>query len=281
MKDIKIVKSITNRDCDSLSLFFKDIYKYSPLSPEEEKQLAREHTKESLNKLVTHNLKFVVTVAKQYQGQGLPLEDLISFGSIGMMKAAEKFNPDRGFKFISYAVWWIRQSIIEAIYLKSKVVRTTTTHITEYNKLTKTTAKFIEDNDRPPSDDELSELTNIPAKRINEILSKYNTFLSLDEPISEESSTYVDVIENENASRPDLDYNKKSNIEILHKIVNKLPLRERTIIIEHLGLKEGFGKSFDEVGKLLNLTGERTRQIYNLAIKKLRDRYGDILKQLI
>lgn len=283
MKEIRIVKSITNRDCDSISLFFKDIYKYKPLSQEEEFELAKEHTQESLNKLVNHNLRFVITVAKQYQGQGLPLEDLISEGSLGLMKAAERFDPDRGFKFISYAVWWIRQSIVAAIYSKSKTIRSTTSFIASSNKLNKIVNDFIEKNGYEPSDEELSEILNISIDEIVKIRSRRTSVTSLDTPISEdsESSTLVDVVQNNWASSPETEIANELNLDVLKKVLNKLSDKEFLIIKEHYGLFDTFPKPFDEIGKKVGLTGERCRQIHNKTIKFLKDNYGDLLRNLI
>lgn len=246
-------------------------------------ELAKEHTTESLNKLVTHNLKFVVTVAKQYQGQGLTLEDLINEGNIGLMKAAERFDPDKGFKFISYAVWWIRQSIIAAIYSKGRSIRATVSYISTINKINKETSKFIEQHNREPSFEELSEILNIDEDKIIELKSRYSTITSLDTPVSNdtETSTLVDLIENEDIISPDDSISKSLNQERLKTILNSLPDREKTIIIEHFGLFGIYPKPFDEIGKKLGITGERVRQIKNNALKILKDKFGSELKTIL
>lgn len=283
MKEIRVTKSITNRDCDSLSMFFKDIYKYKPLTQEEENFLAKEHSKESLQKLVNHNLRFVVTVAKQYQGQGLPLEDLIAEGSVGMLEAAERFDPDRGFKFISYAVWWIRQAIIAAIYSKGRTIRSTTSYIALNNKINKAVYDYVEKNGFGPSDEELSKILDISEEEIVKIRSRRTSTTSLDTPISEDSdtSTLVDVVENAWAGQPDEDLTNEINNEILERVLNKLPEKESIILREHYGLSGKFPKPFEEIGKKLGVTGERCRQIHNKTIKFLKDHYGDLLKNLM
>lgn len=283
MKDIKIVKSITNRDCDSLTSYFREIYKYKPLTPEEELVLSREHSKESLDKLVLHNLRFVITVAKQYQGQGLSLEDLINEGNLGLIKAADKYDPERGFKFISYAVWWIRQSIIAAIYNDSRVIKSPTSFIVLYNKIKKTISEFSSEFNREPDISELAELLNMSEDKISEILNRYVNCTSLDNPISDssETSTLVDVVENINASTPDLELEKISKSEQLKRIINSLSKRDSYIIKEYFGLFGSFPKTFEEIGKNMGLTGERVRQIKNFAIEKLKTRYGKQLYELL
>lgn len=283
MKDIKIIKSITNRDCDSISMYFKEIYKYQPLSSEEEIALASNKTKENLNKLVLHNLRFVITVAKQYQGQGLNLEDLINEGNIGLCKAANKYNPDKGVRFISYAVWWIRQSIIAAIYTNSRTIKSPTSFIVLLNRIKRTIADFISEFNREPSLEELSELLNLSEDKISDIISKSTNCVSLDSPNLDDndSSTLVDIIENTDVKSPDEDLEKNMKLIRLKKVIYSLPERYSTVLIEHFGLFGVFPKSFDEIGKKMNLTGERVRQIKNDAINKLRQRYGKKLYELL
>lgn len=282
MKNIKIVKSITNKDCDSLSIYFKDIYKYKPLTQEEEIALAKEHTPQSLDKLIKHNLRFVITVAKQYQGQGLSLEDLIMEGNIGICKAAEKFDPDKGYKFISYAVWWIRQSIIAAIYTNSKTIKTPISFISLYQRLNKEMIDFYNKEGRQPSYSELSDKLDLPEEKISELMGRYSKCVSLDTPISDDSetSTLIDVVENKDSILPDNNIIEESKSKVLSGILNKLSKRESFIIKEHFGLFGAYPKSFEEIGKSIGLTGERVRQIKNTAIKKLKERYSSQLKYL-
>lgn len=283
MKTINVKHSIIMSDSSTLSLLFKDIYKYKPLTQEEEYKLATEHTKKSLEKLALHNMRFVITVAKQYQNQGLPLEDLISEGFIGLQQATEKFDPNRGFKFISYAVWWIRQAIISAIYSKGRTIRNTTDFITAYNKLNKETEKFIDAHGHMPSDEELSEILDKPVEKINEIRSRYKTIISLETPISEDGGTGTlnDVVSDNYIKSPDNDLEEDIKHNILHKIIDKLPEREKIVLINHLGLFGEFPKPFEEIGSLINVSGERARQIYMGSIRRLKERYGDKLKQIL
>lgn len=283
MKKIRIVRSITSKNSTSINKYFKDIYRLKPISSEEEIALAREHSPDSLNKLVESNLKFVVSVAKQYQGQGLSLEDLIQEGNLGLIVAAKKFDPDTGLKFISYAVWWIKQAILAAIYNKGQVIRSTCSYIAIMNKINKFIIEFINKKNREPSRKEISRKFNLDEDKLSKLMSYYIKCTSIDSPITneDESRTLVDVIENPSVEIADDILDEKINHNILKNIIGKLNKKEQIILKQHFGLFGESCKSFEEIGKPLGLTGERVRQIKNTAISKLRKRYGDNLRQLL
>jgi RNA polymerase primary sigma factor len=288
MKKFKIIKQITNRDeSESLNKYLKDISKISLLSSKEEIKLAHKirikffkkklykknkKTKNNLNKLVIANLRFVVSVAKQYQNQGLSLCDLINEGNFGLIKAAIRFDETRGFKFISYAVWWIRQSILQSIADCSRCVRCPTNKLAFYNKINKYSFSLEQDLQRTPSVIELSKKLNIPEKEIEEALKYSNKHLSLDAPLTEgEDSNLYDILKFDQLSSPYEDLEKESLNKDLYKCLEALNERESKILISYFGL---FGKptlSLKEIAKRESLTKERVRQIQINACKKLRN----------
>lgn len=284
MKSFKISKSITNRDDISLNLYLKEISRQPLIPPEEEIRLAKlikTGDKTALNKLVKANLRFVVSVAKQYQNQGISLIDLINEGNIGLIKAAEKFDETRGFKFISYAVWWIRQSILQALADQSRTVRLPLNQVSALNKINKTISKFEQVNERKPSLEELEAETGIPAEKISEILSASTNCVSVDTPFKdEEEGCLLDIIPNENSPRADDSLIKESVSQEIAIILDRLTIREQAVIrmFFGLGVKE---MSLEDIGKKFGLTSERARQIKEKVLKDLRTNYYSEIKNLI
>lgn len=271
MKQLKITQSVTARDA-TLNRYLADIARCSRISPEEEAELAsriRGGDEEAVRTLVESNLRFVVSVAKTYQGHGLALADLINEGNLGLIKAAWKFDPTRGFKFISYAVWWIRQSILQGIADQSRMVRLPLNQIGVLNKISRLRGAFLQDNEREPTDEELSALSNIPEGKIGEALRSSASHLSLDNPFDDESDgTLLDVVPDTTTPETDADLTKESLRSDLAEVMKMLAPREREIVLSAYGIgcKE---KSLEEIGDEMSLTRERVRQIKEKAIRKL------------
>lgn len=285
MKYLQIGKSITDRSKDSLKLYFKDVSKETLITPEDERELAlkiRQGDEKALEKLVKANLRFVISIAKQYQGKGLPLEDLIAEGNYGCIKAARLFNPDRGIKFISYAVWWIRQSIMQAISEQSRTVRLPNTQVARIIKINKVTSAFEQINERPPSIEELADLTDIPEDKILQVMDSSKNCISVDTPFNnddEDSGTLLDVIPNGNSEEADANIMNQSLSDEILNMLDSLSLRESTILkmFFGIGLKP---VPFDEIGLRFGLTGERVRQIKEGAIKTLSRNYNSNLEKI-
>lgn len=275
MKNITVTTSITNRSEESLKLYFKDIYKYSKLPFSEEKLLSeriQKGDKTALEKLVKANLRFVVTVAKQYQGQGLSLMDLINEGNLGLLEAAKRFDGEKGFKFISYAVWWIRQSIIQAIYNYSKTIRFPVTQITKFSRVKKASSKLETILGRTPTLEEISEEVDIPEEEISKVLLYNNSVSSMDETINDENySTVGDMIPSKSIT--DLNLIQESNKAEIKRILDKLGKREQDILRMFFGI-DMRELTLDEIGDRFGMTGERIRQLKELAIKHLRNIYN-------
>lgn len=283
MKQIKIVKSITNRDDRSLKIYFKDIYKYPILTIGEEIELSskiKEGDKNALNKLIRSNLRFVVTVAKQYQGQGLDLVDLIQEGNIGLAEAAKRYDGTRGFKFISYAVWWIRQSIIQAIYSTSRMIRFPVTQITKLSKINKTNSKLEFELGRPATLDELSKELDMPEERISEALMYNNNCVSADTPVGEgeNQSTLGDFIRS--PLQTDKEIIDSSKDYEVNSFLSKLPGRKSDIIRMFFGIGTQ-ELSLEEIGMRFGMTAERIRQLKEEALIDIRDNHSNELRELI
>ena len=243
------------------------------ITPDEEAELAariREGDMEARQRLVEANLRFVVSVAKQYQGSGLELPDLIDEGNIGLMKAAEKFDPSRGFKFISYAVWWVRQQILQGISDQARMVRLPLNQVSLLNKLMKETSAFVQANGREPSPDELSEITDIPAEKVRETLGLSGKPLSLDSPLGDDddAGTLLDVRPDENSPAADGGTEATSLHEDLTDVMEILNQRERNVVMWSFGIG-CCEMSLEEIGEKLNLTRERVRQVRERAVRKL------------
>jgi len=281
VKAFTIKQSITNRDRDSVNLYLKDISHIKMLTPDEEKQIAiraKEGDKKAKDRLISANTRFVVSVAKQYQGQGLDLEDLIAEGNIGLIKAAEKFDPDKGFKFISYAVWWIRQSILQALSDKSRTIRLPLNQVTLLNKIRKATAEFAGKNERDPSLKELEDITGVPSDKIYSILNMSAKLVSVDSPFKdEEEGTYIDIIPNQNSPKADEALIKESKESDIAMILSPLGPRSNDIIRMYFGL--GVRElTLTEIGEKFGITSERVRQIKEKALKIIEPNVKKLLK---
>ena len=275
MRQLKITKSITNRESASLDKYLQEIGREELITVEEEVELAqkiRKGDREALEKLTKANLRFVVSVAKQYQNQGLSLPDLINEGNLGLIKAAEKFDETRGFKFISYAVWWIRQSILQALAEQSRIVRLPLNQVGSLNKINHEINKFEQENQRHPSVAELSDATNLDEEKIGQSLMADGHHVSIDAPFQDgEDNCMLDVMASGDDSRTDRHVDHESMAQELENVLNKvLKDREITIIRECFGIG-GPEKGLEEIGDRLGLTRERVRQIREKSIAKLRD----------
>ena len=273
MRQLKISKSITNRESASLDKYLQEIGKEDLISADEEVELAQKIRKgdhESLEKLTRANLRFVVSVAKQYQNQGLSLPDLINEGNLGLIRAAEKFDETRGFKFISYAVWWIRQSILQALAEQSRIVRLPLNQVGALNKINKALAKFEQENERMPSVEELANATNMPKEKIADSLRVSGRHVSIDAPFVEgEDNSLLDVIANPDSPRADNGLMEESLRREIDRALATLSERERDIVrlFFGLGCQE---KTLEEISEEFKLTRERVRQIKEKAIRRLR-----------
>ena len=273
MRQLKITKSITNRESASLDKYLQEIGREELVSREEEVELAqriRKGDQRALEKLTRANLRFVVSVAKQYQNQGLSLPDLINEGNLGLIKAAEKFDETRGFKFISYAVWWIRQSILQALAEQSRIVRLPLNQVGSLNKINKALSKFEQENERQPSSEELSEMIDVPKDKISDTLRVSGRHVSVDAPFVEGvDNSLLDVLPNDDSPSADRGLvNESLNTEI-ERALSTLSSREREIIKSFFGI--GCQEmTLEEIGERFGLTRERVRQIKEKAIRRLK-----------
>ncbi len=273
MRQLKITKSITNRESASLDKYLQEIGREELISVEEEVELAqriRQGDREALEKLTRANLRFVVSVAKQYQNQGLTLPDLINEGNLGLIKAAEKFDETRGFKFISYAVWWIRQSILQALAEQSRIVRLPLNQVGSLNKINKAFAKFEQENERKPTAEELARELDMPEDKVADTLRVAGRHVSVDAPLaSGEESTMLDVMENTDIPHTDAKLISESLSKEIERALATLTERERDIIklFFGIGCQE---MTLEEIGDKFGLTRERVRQIKEKAIRRLR-----------
>ncbi len=285
MRQLKITKSITNRESASLDKYLQEIGKYDLINVEEEVELAQRIKKGdeiAIQKLTRANLRFVVSVAKQYQNQGLSLPDLINEGNMGLIKAAEKFDETRGFKFISYAVWWIRQSIMQAINEQSRIVRLPLNQVSSLSKYKKAIAEFQQEHQRKPSTAELAKILGVPKKKIATTMKVSGRHVSVDAPFSEgEDGSLLDVIEDGDAPIADNSLIGESLATEIDRALSTLTERERVIIKSSFGI--GVEEiSLEEIGEKFNLTRERVRQIREKAIKRLRTtNRSNLLKQYL
>ena len=273
MRQLKITKSITNRESASLDKYLQEISKEEMISAEEEVELAqriKKGDKEALERLTRANLRFVVSVAKQYQNQGLSLPDLINEGNLGLLKAAERFDETRGFKFISYAVWWIRQSILQAISEQSRIVRLPLNQVGSVNKINREISKFEQENERRPSVDEIADHIDLPQDKIDDAMNISGRHLSVDAPFSDaEDGSLLDVLVNEDIPPTDVQLvseSLKSEIQTALKALND---RERDVIEASYGIGTA-ELTLEEIGVKFGLSRERVRQIKEKAIRKLR-----------
>ena len=276
MRQLKITKSITNRESQSLEKYLQEIGKVDLLTPEEEVDLAKkikEGDKEALEKLTQSNLRFVVSVAKQYQNQGLSLSDLINEGNLGLIKAAQRFDETRGFKFISYAVWWIRQSILQALAEQSRIVRLPLNKVGSLNKINRAFAALEQEFEREPTADELAKVLEISVEEIETTLGVASRHVSMDAPfVDGEDNSLLDILENPNAPEADvnLEYMESLRSEI-ERSLSTLPDRQKEVLKLYFGIGIEHPISLEDIGDLLGLTRERVRQIKDKAIAKLRE----------
>ncbi|HSV76894.1 MAG TPA: RNA polymerase sigma factor RpoD/SigA [Bacteroidales bacterium] len=274
MRQLKIAKQITNRDSASLDKYLQEIAKVGLISAEEEVQLAqriKQGDRMALEKLTKANLRFVISVSKQYQNQGLSLQDLINEGNVGLIKAAKRFDETRGFKFISYAVWWIRQSILQALAEQARIVRLPLNKIGTINKISKASSMLEQKLEREPYPHEIAELLNLSESEVKESFLHSGRHISMDAPLvqGEETDLYQ-ILSNEDADMPEkklLDDSLKSEIE---RTVSTLSAREAEVIRYYFGLGDLQPHTLEEIGEKLNLTRERTRQIKEKALRRLK-----------
>lgn len=273
MRQLKISNSITNRESASLDKYLQEIGHEELLTTDEEVELAqriRKGDKRALERLTKANLRFVVSVAKQYQNQGLSLPDLINEGNVGLIKAAEKFDETRGFKFISYAVWWIRQSILQAIAEQSRLVRLPLNQVGSVNKITRELNKFEQEHERKPSVDEIAERVDLPEDKIADAMKANSRHVSMDAPIADgEDSSMIDFLSGD-SSNTDKELAIESLKAEVSRILKLLTDKEQKVLRAFFGIDGSPEMTLDEIGEKYNLTRERVRQIKEKALRRLR-----------
>src|ERR1700760_333623 len=275
MRQLKITKSITNRESQSLEKYLQEIGKVDLITPEEEVQLAiriKQGDQRALEKLTKANLRFVVSVAKQYQNQGLSLSDLINEGNLGLIKAAQRFDETRGFKFISYAVWWIRQSILQALAEQSRIVRLPLNKVGLTNRISKAYSQLEQEFERKPTTEELATLLDLEIEEVAATMGASARHVSMDQPLSDgEESTLMDVLVNPNADSTDMDIAFKASLKTeIERSLSTLTERQKEVIRFFFGIGVDHPLSLEDIGERFNLTRERVRQIKDKAITKLR-----------
>jgi RNA polymerase primary sigma factor len=274
MRQLKISKQITNRESQSLDKYLQEIGKVDLLTPDEEVELAKrikEGDQIALEKLTKANLRFVVSVAKQYQNQGLSLGDLINEGNLGLIKAAQRFDETRGFKFISYAVWWIRQSILQALAEQSRIVRLPLNRVGSLNKISKTFSELEQKFEREPSPEELAEVLEVTTAEVVDTMKISGRHVSMDAPfVQGEENSLLDVLENDSEETPDQGLMTDSLRREVQRALSTLTQRESDVITLYFGLNGEHAMTLEEIGEKFNLTRERVRQIKEKAIRRLR-----------
>ena len=284
MRQLKITKSITNRESASLDKYLQEIGRKDLITVDEEVELAqkiKQGDQAALDKLVSANLRFVVSVAKQYQNQGLSLPDLIDEGNLGLIKAAQKFDETRGFKFISYAVWWIRQSILQALDEQSRIVRLPLNQVGSLNKIGKALQRFEQENERRPSPMELAEQLDVPVEKIADTMKVSGRHVSVDAPfVDGEDNSLLDVLPNEDSPMADSSLNQESLSKEVNRALEQLNPRERDILKMFFGI--GCQEmTLEEIGAKFDLTRERVRQIKEKAIRRLKGQKSKLLKSYL
>jgi RNA polymerase primary sigma factor len=274
MRQLKITKSITNRETASLDKYLQDIGKEELITADQEVELARRirtGDQQALDKLCRANLRFVVSVAKQYQNQGLSLPDLINEGNLGLIKAAQRFDETRGFKFISYAVWWIRQSILQALAEQSRIVRLPLNQVGSLNKIKKETSRLEQKYERLPSAEEIAEALEIPGYKIDAALRISTRYISMDAPLAEDEDTkFIDLFVDEDAPFTDSGLMRESLAKEIQRSLSTLSEKERDVINLYYGIGIPNGLTLEEIGAKFDLTRERVRQIKEKAIRRLK-----------
>jgi len=274
MRQLKITKQVTNRDTPSLDKYLQEIGKVDLISPEEEVILARRIKSgdtDALRKLVKANLRFVVSVAKQYQNQGMSLPDLINEGNLGLMKAAQRFDETRGFKFISYAVWWIRQAILQSLAEQARIVRLPVNKIGSINRINRAFARLEQEYEREPSSQEIAETLEMIPEEVKEVLKTNGRTVSMDAPISaEEDNNMYDILQSNDTPSPDRNLINESLAFEIERALSTLSSRESKVLKLYFGLGMKHPYTLEEIGEKLNLTRERVRQIKEKAIKRIQ-----------
>lgn len=284
MKQLKISKSITNRDAGTLEKYLQDIAKERLVTPEEEVELSRRikaGDQEALDLLVRANLRFVVSVAKQYQNQGLSLQDLINEGNVGLIKAAQRFDETRGFKFISYAVWWIRQSILQAVAEQARTIRLPLNQVGAVSKLKKTIAMLEQEYQRRPSTEEIARELDMPESKVRALLGMNLHQISTDAPLDdEEEGSFLDVYVDADSTATDEAVENESDNNAIQRSLQALSEKERIVITMYYGIGTPREYSLDEIALHLGISRERTRQIRDRALKRLKSNPNSALYQM-
>lgn len=284
MRQLKINPSITTRDSKALDRYLQEIGREDLISVQDEVALARrirEGDQKALDKLVRANLRFVVSVAKQYQNQGLSLPDLINEGNLGLIRAAQRFDETRGFKFISYAVWWVRQSILQALAEQSRIVRLPLNRVGSLNKINKERSKFEQEFERIPSAEELAERLDIPADQVADTMKVSGRHISVDAPFADgDENSLLDVLINDDTPTPDRVLNQESLSKEVDRALQQLDERERNIVKMFFGIG-GQEMTLEEIGAKYDLTRERVRQIKEKAIRRLKSQKSRLLKSYL
>lgn len=284
MRQLKINPSITTRDSKALDRYLQEIGREDLISVQDEADLARrirEGDQKALDKLVRANLRFVVSVAKQYQNQGLSLPDLINEGNLGLIRAAQRFDETRGFKFISYAVWWVRQSILQALAEQSRIVRLPLNRVGSLNKINKERSKFEQEFERIPSAEELAERLDIPADQVADTMKVSGRHISVDAPFADgDENSLLDVLINDDTPTPDRVLNQESLSKEVDRALQQLDERERNIVKMFFGIG-GQEMTLEEIGAKYDLTRERVRQIKEKAIRRLKSQKSRLLKSYL
>ena len=274
MRQLKITKSITNRESQSLDKYLQEIGREELITAEMEVELAqriKNGDQLALEKLTKANLRFVVSVAKQYQNQGLTLPDLINEGNLGLIKAAQRFDETRGFKFISYAVWWIRQSILQALAEQSRIVRLPLNQVGSLNKINKAFSRLEQEFERPPSSDELATALDLPEDKVKDTMKVSGRHISVDAPfVDGEDNSLLDVMVNNDSPKADLDLMRESLQREIERSLSTLSNREKDVVMLFFGIGKQHGLTLEEIGTKFDLTRERVRQIKEKAIRRLR-----------
>lgn len=274
MRQLKITKQVTNRETASLDKYLQEIGKVDLITAEEEVELARRikaGDKDALEKLTKANLRFVVSVSKQYQNQGLSLPDLINEGNLGLIKAAQRFDETRGFKFISYAVWWIRQSILQALAEQSRIVRLPLNKIGSINKINKAYARLEQQHEREPDVLEIADMLEIPENEVKESMRNSGRHISMDAPlIQDEENTLYDVIRSDETNTPEKELMVESLRKEIDRAISTLTPREADVVRLYFGLNAKHPMTLEEIGERFDLTRERVRQIKEKAIRRLK-----------
>ncbi len=274
MRQLKITKQVTNRETASLDKYLQEIGKVELITAEEEVELAqkiKQGDRAALDKLTKANLRFVVSVSKQYQNQGLSLPDLINEGNLGLIKAAQRFDETRGFKFISYAVWWIRQSILQALAEQSRIVRLPLNKIGSINKINKAYAKLEQEFEREPNAEEIAEVLEVTENEVKESMKNAGRHISMDAPlIQDEDNTMYDVLRSEEAITPETELLYESLRREIDRAISTLTAREADVIRLYFGLNGSHPMTLEEIGEKFDLTRERVRQIKEKAIRRLK-----------